>query len=400
MNEKLPKKMFDGNKILLLNIVIIFCICTNSCTEKVAETPTPTPVEPKYLEWSYEVGKDPLTIQMFTFVTNDPTNSLDISDTTKIEDVFNGHLEGVDAFNTYRKLDMTKNSWSDQIIPKVPVDISGYEFSTTVQDELFTGLKLTNAADKNILVWARDNFSNQNEKSRNIYVNKIKPILDQKDEKYFKQHKKKPKFHICLFVIPNKYYESGYGGTVVTFSDGNVVVVTIGRAGTLKSSEELERILEIYGGIGHEFAGHQLESADNTNNGFVDYIGKKDQFGNTIDGFGHVNGPAPRSVFHGTVTYHLRNDNSNGSLLFPQEDKEFLSAFKEGSPSDYGNLKLMKTPLEKSNIPYIANMVPIKRAKAEVFMKNMWTDKILVPKGGRVSAREDNITVKSIISCH
>jgi len=127
-----------------------------------------------------------------------------------------------------------------------------------------------------------------------------------------------------------------------------------------------------------------------------------------VDGYGHVNGPSPRNVFNGSGSIHLSVDDGNCTLLFPQENKEFFSAYQEGFiPKNeeeikqaYANLILMKTPAEKSNIPYIAEMVPKKQAKAEVFMKEMWTDKILKNKNSRVSATSEMVRIKSNISCN
>ena len=398
MNKSLNHGLF-----ILLTLLIGW-----SCSTTTKEDPKPIvkPDEPEYIEWSYETGKDPLIINLFTFETGlDTSDVFDVSDTLKLQNVFEGHLEGYDYYKRYQKLDMTKNSWNEQVFPKVPIKITGHEFSANIRDELFAGVKFTNAADNNILVWARDNFSDWHDATRAKYLKYIKPKFEENAEKYLLKNGKKPKYQVGILQIPLEYHESGYGGTVVTFSDGNVLVITIE---PLRKPDygDLEQVLNMYAGIGHEFAGHQLESSDNTNFGFADYVGKKDQFGNEVDGFGHVNGPAPQYVFNGGVSTHLRPDRGNCTLLFPQENKEFLSAYVKNNynnpsehKSDYSNLRLMKTPAEKSNIPYIADMVPKKQAKAEVFMKEMWTDKILKNKKARVSATSEMVRIKSIISC-
>lgn len=394
--------MLIKNKILLLGITIIFCVCTISCTEKVAEIPIPVsnvpiPIEPKYLEWSYEPGKDPLLIQIFSFPTGlNPAIYFNISDTTKIQNIFEGSVSGNDYFGKVQNLDMTKNSWNAQIFPNVPVKVGGYEFSEKIRDELFKGLMFTNEKGKGILEWAASNLPK-------IYNEKLKPQLEIKNNDYFRIYKKKPKYQVAVLVVPSDYNESNLGGTIITMSDGNKIVFSIE---PLREPGKLEKYLSMYIKLGHEFAGHGLTGNKNTFNNFV---GQKDQFGNIIDGYGHINSTvAPHNMFRGSVGTHIRIDDSNNSMLFPQEDKEFLSAYKVGSLSDgsaehkanYGNLKLMKTPLEKSNIPYISNIVKNSQIEGEKFMKEMWTDKILVTKGGRVSAKEDNITIKSIISCH
>lgn len=364
-----------------------------SCSKN--ETATPTPVvkveEPKYLEWSYEVGKDPLLIQLFTFPTGlDPIKYFNISDTTKIENVFSGSVSAIDYYGSQRNLDMTKNRWNAQIFPNVPVKVGGYEFPLEIRDELFKGVVISNVAGNTILDWAPKNLTK-------MYNEKLKPQLDRKNEVYFKLHNKKPKYQVSILVIPREYYQSGFSGTVLTMSDGNKIVITIEpwREG------KLDTHLSIYKTLGHEFAGHGL----NNDNLFKDYIGQKDQFGNTVDGSGHVSGPAPRFVFAASSSTFLTCDDGNTSYLFPQENIEYYSAYnKDFNPSKddykicYGNLKLMKTPSEKSNIPYIADFVKNTRVESDKFMKEMWTDKIL--KGGRTATNSDYVTIKNIVSCN
>lgn len=373
---------------------LCFCFLFVSCNK--TESTNPTPVvkveEPKYIEWSYEAGKDPLLIQLFTFPTGlDPVKYFNISDTTKIENIFAGAVSGNDYYGTFRNLDMTKNSWNNQIFPNVPVKLSGYEFPIEVRDELFKGLLIKNIGDDRITIWAINNLTK-------IYNSKIKPQLDKKNEAYFKHHNKKPKYQVSVLVIPRDYYESGASGTIMTMSDGNKIVLMV----EPWRENQLEKYLGIYKMLGHEFAGHGL----NNPNLFVDYVGQKDQFGYTVDGSGHINGNLPRFVFNSAVGIHLSCDDSS-CLLFPQENKEYYSAYQEGfvpkndddNKTCYGNLKLMKTPSEKSNIPYIADFVKNTRLEADKFMKEMWTDKILIQKGMKISTKNENITVKSIISC-
>jgi hypothetical protein len=401
MKKKPTETMIYNNndkifKTILFGFVMLVCIGTFSCSKN--ETATPTPIvkveEPKYLEWSYEAGKDPLLIQYFTFPTGlDRAKYFDISDTTKIQNIFEGSVSGTDRLGRQQTLDMTKNSWNAQIFPNVPVKVGGYEFSVEIRDELFKGLLITNVSGNTIIDWA---IKNQN--LTKIYNEKLKPQLDKKNEAYFKRYNKKPKYQVSVLVIPFDYYESGSGGTVMTMLDGNIVVLMIEPE---RSTGKLEQYLGQYSVLGHEFAGHGL----NNYNLFKDYIGQKDQFGNTIDGSGHVNSPSPRFIFNGSISHHIRTDRGNTTLLFPQENKEYFSAYKEGfEPKNieedkfyYANLRLMKTPSEKSNIPYIADFVKNTRVESDKFMKEMWTDKVL--KGGRTATNSEYVTIKSIISC-
>ncbi len=395
--------MFFDNKMnffktLFLGFIFISYFGLISCSKKESETPTPVVKveEPKYLEWSYEVGKDPLLIQIFTFNTGiDPAKYFNISDTIKIENIFSGEVSGIDYYGSQRTLDMTKNSWSNQIFPNIPIKVGGYEFPKETKDELFKGLLITNGSGNTIADWANKNLTK-------IYNEKLKPQLDKKNDAYFKIFKKKPKYQVSVIGLPREHYSSGPNGTIMTMSDGNKVVFVV-----IDPWEEgkLHSYLSIYATIGHEFAGHGLTLGKNLL--FRDYIGQKDQFGSQIDGYGHVNGITQHFVFNPSHSILLSCD-SDQSMLFPQENKEYLSGFIEGFNSNskddykncYGKLKLMKTPSEKSNIPYIADLVKNTREEGEKFIKEMWTDKILVPKGGRTATNIDYVTIKSIVSCN
>jgi hypothetical protein len=397
MKKKPTESMFCDSKINFFKTLLwglIFSFGTISCSKN--ETTTPTPIvkveEPKYLEWSYEVGKDPLLIQLFTFPTGlDPIKYFNISDTTKIENIFAGSVSGKDYYGNQRTLDMTKNSWNNQIFPNVPVKVGGYEFPVEIRDELFKGVLITNVAGNWITDWANKNLVK-------IYNEKLKPQLDKKNDAYFKVFKKKPKYQISVIVLPREYYASGPNGTIVTMSDGNKVVFAVVDPW---GEGKLHSYLSMFNFLGHEFAGHGLTLGKNLL--FKDYIGKRDQFDNSIDGSGHVNGKLPVFIFSATIGNLLSCD-SDESMLFPQENIEYYSAYnKDFNPSKddyktcYGNLKLRKTSSEKSNIPYIADLVKNTQDEAEKFMKEMWTDKVL--KGGRTATNMEYVTIKSIISC-
>jgi hypothetical protein len=399
MKKKPTESVFCDNKINFFKTLFwgfIFSFVTISCTKKEAETPTPIVKveEPKYLEWSYEVGKDPLPIQIFTF----QSGNLPVIDTLKIENIFNGFVSGIDYTGNFRNLDMTKNSWNNQIFPGISVKVGGYEFSKEIKDELFKGVLLTNISGNIITDWARQNLTK-------IYNEKLKPILDKKNAAYFKLHNKKPKYQVITLIIPNENYESGGGGTVITMSDGNIVTLGIEKSNNkygagvkLPNYIAIDNYISFYTVLGHEFAGHAMtEGLD-----FKNYVGQKDQLGNTVDVSGHINSDFPRCVFNSSTATFLWNDKNSNTMIFPEPNKEFYSAYDGGEfeEAKYGNLKLMKTPAEISNIPYIADMVKIKKERGEKWMKDMWTDKILLPKGGRIATKADYVTIKSIVSCN